>query len=596
MKKILLIFLFGVLAGSFFPSINTYEAPETKESIGDLTPVATLPDGALYEGDMEDGVFHGQGKMVWPDGSQYQGHFKDGYFHGFGRLEMSNGDVYEGDFSEADISGQGVYSFADGSRYEGELKNGLFEGIGNYRYDGNSYIGDFKNDVYHGAGKLREANGACYTGEFVNGDFHGQGVYCDNEGNKYSGEFIAGVFSGQGSYTDEQDNRYEGGFEDWSFQGQGTYSTAEGDEYIGSFIEGSLTGKGEYTGNDGEHYKGEFDYWGYEGKGRLKTAAGDVYEGQFANGQYDGAGVMTYAKALDGVRQVSGEWRYGELIKSDDGRTIHDPEVLAETVLYNQNALLETSWRKLRDNDSDNIDLYFLGIAGDGKQAVFRREVQFVSEFFEQQFDTQGQSMTLINDRSTINETPLATVTSIKQSLQKIAARMDAENDILFIYMSSHGSSDFEFSLAQSGVSLGDLSAQTLGELLSEVPVRWKVVVVSACYSGGFIPELADDNTLVITAAADDRSSFGCSDRAEFSYFGEAFFKQALPISDSFVSAFEKAAGMITIREFFKGYKGSKPQLQMGVGIKQQLQRWRQQMDKQPEKLLVDTVAELSKG
>ena len=143
--------------------------------------------------------------------------------------------------------------------------------------------------------------------------------------------------------------------------------------------------------------------------------------------------------------------------------------------------------------------------------------------------------------------------------------------------MSSHGSRDFEFSLRQSGVSLGNLPAKTLAEMLEDVPVKWKVIVVSACYSGGFIPELADDNTLVITAAADDRSSFGCSDRADFTYFGEAFFKHALPLSDSFVSAFEKAVGMLTIREFFKGYKSSIPQLQMGEDIEQHLVRWRTQ-------------------
>jgi len=88
---------------------------------------------------------------------------------------------------------------------------------------------------------------------------------------------------------------------------------------------------------------------------------------------------------------------------------------------------------------------------------------------------------------------------------------------------------------------------------------------------------LADENTLVITVAADDRSSFGCSNRAEFTYFGEAFFKQALPLSDSFVSAFEKAASMLTIKEFFKGYKASKPQMQQGEAIKQQLALWRAQ-------------------
>jgi len=509
MKKLLLIFLFGLLAGSFFPSVNTDKTLSTNNSSDDLVGVAILPDGALYEGDLEKGVLHGQGKMVWPDGSSYEGQFKDGYFHGVGRLEMINGDVYEGDFFEAKMTGQGDYQFANGDVYEGEVKNGLLEGDG----------------------KLKEVSGAHYSGAF------------------------------------QKDN----------FYGQGGYITATGDQYIGTFVDGSLTGQGEYIGRNGERYKGGFDYWNYDGNGRLVTADGDKYEGQFANGNYHGQGEIIYAKPLDGVRQVSGEWKNGTLLRSDDGSIVNDSEVLAETVLYNQNELLEQSWQTLQDNDPEKIDLYFLGIAGDGKQAVFRREVQFVSDYFAQKFLTQGKSMTLINDRSTVKEVPLATVTSIRQSLQELAARMDAENDILFVYMSSHGSRDFEFSLQQSGLSLGNLPAQTLADLLADVPIRWKVVVVSACYSGGFIPALVDENTLVITAAAKDRSSFGCSDRAEFTYFGEAFFKQALPISDSFVSAFEKAASILTIREFFKGYDSSQPQLRMGDEIKQQLALWRAQ-------------------
>jgi len=565
MKKLLLIFLFGVLAGSFLPFLNTDQSRTSAINPGYLIAVATLPDGGLYEGSLENGILHGQGKIQWPDGSSYQGQFKAGSFHGQGRLEMASGDVYEGDFFESEMTGQGIFEFANGDHYEGEVKNGLLEG----------------------EGTLKESSGACYTGHFRDDDFHGQGVYCDGDGNKYSGEFVAGSFTGQGRYTDDNGDVYQGGFKDWSFEGEGTYTSAVGDQYIGSFVDGNLTGKGEYTGEDGEHYQGEFDFWGYDGKGHLVTAEGDKYEGQFSNGRYDGQGSIRYAKPLDGINETSGEWRRGVLIRSDDGRIVNDPKVLAETVLYNQNVLLEKSWKTLQDNNPDDIDLYFLGIAGDGKQAVFRREVQFVSDYFKQRFATEGKSISLINDRSTVADVPLATVTSIKQSLQQIAARMDAENDILFIYMNSHGSNDFEFSLQQSGVSLANLPAKTLAELLENVPVRWKVVVVSACYSGGFVPELADENTLVITAAADDRSSFGCSDRAEFTYFGEAFFKQALPLSDSFASAFEKAASMLTIREFFKGYKSSKPQLHMGDDIKQHLQRWREQLAQQSDKQLM---------
>jgi Peptidase C13 family len=55
-----------------------------------------------------------------------------------------------------------------------------------------------------------------------------------------------------------------------------------------------------------------------------------------------------------------------------------------------------------------------------------------------------------------------------------------------------------------------------------------RVVIVSACYSGVFVGPLANDNTLVITAAYFDHSSFGCQDKVKWTYFGDAFFNRAL--------------------------------------------------------------------
>jgi hypothetical protein len=71
------------------------------------------------------------------------------------------------------------------------------------------------------------------------------------------------------------------------------------------------------------------------------------------------------------------------------------------------------------------------------------------------------------------------------------------------------------------------------------------VIVVSACYSGGFIPPLQDAHTLVITAARPDRRSFGCADENDFTYFGRAFFKEALPKSHSFQDAFRAAEALV---------------------------------------------------
>ena len=112
--------------------------------------------------------------------------------------------------------------------------------------------------------------------------------------------------------------------------------------------------------------------------------------------------------------------------------------------------------------------------------------------------------------------------------------------------------------------------------MLKESAIRWKVVVVSACYSGGFIDPLQDERTLVITAARHDRTSFGCADENDFTYFGRAFFKDALPGSRSFEEAFRKADAIVAAREKKELPKEqpSAPQMQGGAGIAQQLKRW----------------------
>jgi hypothetical protein len=187
----------------------------------------------------------------------------------------------------------------------------------------------------------------------------------------------------------------------------------------------------------------------------------------------------------------------------------------------------------------------------------------------------------LVNSRSSADRLPMATVTSIRQSLQAVAARMDTSRDILFLYLSSHGSPDHVLSLEQEGMFLRGLSAPDLARLLKESGIRWKVVVVGACYAGGFIKPLKDEHTMVITAARADRSSFGCEDENDFTYFGRAFFKEALPKASSFGEAFKLAQAMVRQWEaqMFGRKRGraraySEPQVYEPPEVRQYLQAW----------------------
>lgn len=539
-------FLFGTIVGAAIIVVlyNTLFVEYKYKTI--------LADGGVYQGQWHNDLMHGDGKLVWPDGSVYRGEFNQGRMTGKGRLEETDGAVYIGDFNE-----------------------GAMHGYGEYQDDELDYVGAFRHNRFHGAGEMEDAEGNIYTGNFENGYFHGQGKYVENDDDEYEGSFVKGEFTGVGEYRGNDGGIFKGSFEDWSPQGYAELIDEAGNQWLGAFSYGRLNGEGEYIGVDGEHYQGKFRSDRYHGAGSLTLPSGDQYEGRFRWGDYEGLGELSYAQPLDGVTKLRGEWNNGELINAARETPYNTRTLITETVLYNQHALLQAADEKLLPDQPSSIDMYFLGVAGYGSQAVFRREVLFVKEYFDEVLGTKGRSLALINDRRTIRQFPLATKTSIARSVRAIAKRMDTQNDILFVYLSSHGSSDFEFSLQQPGLSIGDLKADQLAEILAESSIKWKVVVVSSCYAGGHIDYLEDNFTLVIAAAAKDKTSFGCDNANQFTYFGEAFFKDALPQNESFSDAFDEAKKIVKAREEKQNYEFSNPKISKPKAILEHLRTWR---------------------
>jgi len=80
--------------------------------------------------------------------------------------------------------------------------------------------------------------------------------------------------------------------------------------------------------------------------------------------------------------------------------------------------------------------------------------------------------------------------------------------DGCLVYFTSHGAPTgvlVDQSILPPGI-LGTMLDRTCGP-------RPTIVVISACYSGIFVPELGSDNRMVLTAARPDRTSFGCGSR-----------------------------------------------------------------------------------
>jgi hypothetical protein len=235
----------------------------------------------------------------------------------------------------------------------------------------------------------------------------------------------------------------------------------------------------------------------------------------------------------------------------------------AEALFYDQPARIAAAVARVKPAQPGRSAVYFVSFAGDGGQGVFRREAQFASEVFGARFGSQDRTVLLINDVDDRDSYPLASVSGLAQTLKLLAGRMDVQQDVLVLFLTSHGSED-GLEVENGSLPLAQLAPADLREALDAAGIRWRIVVVSACYAGVFVDALKTDTSAIVTAADAGHSSFGCEDDRELTWFGEAFLKDSLPGSASLEEAFHKAAGLIAHREDAEHQIHSNPQLYVG--------------------------------
>jgi hypothetical protein len=246
-------------------------------------------------------------------------------------------------------------------------------------------------------------------------------------------------------------------------------------------------------------------------------------------------------------------------------------DIDAEAVSRRQPLLLERAFAELEGTRADRPPrLFFVGFAGYGWEAVFKREALAVRALFDERFGTKGRSLVLVNHSSTVEGIALASPENLDRALQHIGGLMSRDADTLFLFLTSHGRKNV-FAVDMPGFAFDGLTPAALKAMLDRAGIKNRVVVVSACHSGSFIPTLADPTTLVIAAAHAERSSFGCEDRREWTYFGDAFFNRALRQERSFERAFRLARRTIGRWERQERLVHSLPQIAGGETLRPRL-------------------------
>jgi hypothetical protein len=133
------------------------------------------------------------------------------------------------------------------------------------------------------------------------------------------------------------------------------------------------------------------------------------------------------------------------------------------------------------------VKVVAFGLFGD--QSVFESEAKGAAQIVASDF---GGSPVIV--RASTKRRGEATSETVAATLQSAAEAMNVDNDILFLILTSHGS---RAGLAVKTPSSQEiLSPLDLFTMLDRMQVRHRIVIISACFSGVFIPPLADPDTL----------------------------------------------------------------------------------------------------
>jgi hypothetical protein len=220
------------------------------------------------------------------------------------------------------------------------------------------------------------------------------------------------------------------------------------------------------------------------------------------------------------------------------------------------------------------IDLYAITFSPYASEDVFQHESDMVSQVMMQRFDARGRTLQLVNHVDTVEQWPWATPLNLQRAIRHFAKVMNPAEDILFLHLTSHGARNGELAAEFWPMDVAAITPAQLKTWLDDAHVKYRVISISACYSGSWIAPLAGDDTLVMTAADANHTSYGCGRGSALTYFGRAMYDEQLRSSTlSFEQAHAAAREIIKKRENEAGKSDgySNPQIKEGEGIRKQL-------------------------
>ena len=272
---------------------------------------------------------------------------------------------------------------------------------------------------------------------------------------------------------------------------------------------------------------------------------------------------------------ASGAASVGDADGDDDSGPETPMLKLSQGVFESQQRLFATQLDALQPERAGTVDVYAITFAPFADADVFMRESAVVAGVMESRFDARGRTLQLVNNVATLDRLAWATPLNLQRAIARVAQRMNRDEDVLFIHLTSHGGGDGRLATEFFPLTVDRLTPQLLRRWLDEAGIRNRVISVSACYSGSWIAPLADDDTLVMTAADANHTSYGCGSKSTLTFFGQAMYDEQLRHTWSFEDAHAAARKLIDERERAAGKTDgySNPQIRMGSRLRGRLKQ-----------------------
>lgn len=238
---------------------------------------------------------------------------------------------------------------------------------------------------------------------------------------------------------------------------------------------------------------------------------------------------------------------------------------LTAAQISEQHRRLDAALAALPPQTPGKPEAYVVTIALDS-DPVFAREAREAARVLGARYGAEARTLTLAGPDGSRDDAPHGSISALLLAISHLGTVMDGTEDVLVLYTTSHGM-DLGLAFHYGDTGFGILSPASLKTALEQAGIRRRVLILSACYSGAFVPALASADTAILTAAASTRTSFGCVAENDWTFFGDALINRALRQPVSLEEAARTAARSVAEWETKARFLASLPQVSIGPQV-----------------------------